>query len=166
MGMEQQVLSPGMQNADDADLGSQVLGVGSHFEQGLSTGREQQIVEGTWVIQGQHIQLVGYGEYDVEVGSGQKFSFSCREPALACLRLALRAVSISAGVVGDLLAPTLRTHIHMTAQRCGATALNGTKRFALLKIKAGSIAIQEVVALRAEDVGPREGRPRHSYFLR
>jgi hypothetical protein len=54
----------------------------------------------------------------------------------------------------------------MTAQRCGATALNGTKRFVLLKIKAGSIAIQEVVALRPEDVGHFEGRPRHAYFLR
>jgi hypothetical protein len=54
----------------------------------------------------------------------------------------------------------------MAAQRCGATALNGTKRFALLKIKAGSIAIQEVVALRAEDVGRLECWPRHSYFLR
>jgi hypothetical protein len=37
----------------------------------------------------------------------------------------------------------------MTTQCCRATALNGTKRFVLLKIKAGSIAIQEVVALRA-----------------
>ena len=36
----------------------------------------------------------------------------------------------------------------------------------LLKIKGGSIAIQEVVALRAEDVGHLEGRPRHFYFLR
>jgi hypothetical protein len=37
----------------------------------------------------------------------------------------------------------------MAAQRGRATTLNGAKRFALLKIKAGSIAFQEVVALRA-----------------
>jgi hypothetical protein len=54
----------------------------------------------------------------------------------------------------------------VAAERCRATALDGTKGFALLKIKAGSIAIQEVVALRAKDVGHLEGRPRHSYFLR
>ena len=54
----------------------------------------------------------------------------------------------------------------MTTQRCGAATLNGTKGFVLLKIKAGSIAIQEVVALRAEDVGHLEGRPRHAYCLR
>jgi hypothetical protein len=54
----------------------------------------------------------------------------------------------------------------MTTQRCGAAALNGAKGFVLLKVEAGSIAIQEVVALRAEDVGHLEGRPRHSFFLR
>jgi hypothetical protein len=54
----------------------------------------------------------------------------------------------------------------MTTQRCGAAPLNGTKGFVLLEIKAGSIAIQEVVALRTENVGHFEGRPRHAYFLR
>jgi hypothetical protein len=37
----------------------------------------------------------------------------------------------------------------MAAQRGSAAALNGAKRFELLKVQAGSIAIQEVVALRA-----------------
>jgi len=36
----------------------------------------------------------------------------------------------------------------MAAQRSRAAALNGTKRFELLKVKTGSIAIQEAVALR------------------
>ena len=44
---------------------------------------------------------------------------------------------------------TLRTKIHMGAERCRAAVLNGAKRFELLKVQAGSIAIQEVVALRA-----------------
>ena len=43
----------------------------------------------------------------------------------------------------------LRTEIYVAAQCRGAAALNGTKRFELLKVKTGSIAIQEVVALRA-----------------
>lgn len=101
MGMEQEVLSTGVQNADHADLRTQVLRIGGHFEQGLSAGSEQQIVEGTRVVQSQHVQLVGH---DVEVGAGQKFSFSCFQPALACLCLALGTVAISTGVIGDLLA--------------------------------------------------------------
>src|SRR5436309_3491133 len=58
-----------------------------------------------------------------------------------------------------------RAGIAMTAQRSGATAQNGTKRFELLKVKARSIAIQEAIALRAKDVGHLEGGPSHfSYF--
>jgi hypothetical protein len=37
----------------------------------------------------------------------------------------------------------------MPAEGSGATALNGTKRFELLKVKAGSIPIQEAIAVHA-----------------
>ena len=47
--MQSQVLSPGMQNAEEADLGSEVLGVGRNLEHGLSAGAKEQIVEQPWV---------------------------------------------------------------------------------------------------------------------
>jgi hypothetical protein len=67
-----------VQDADHADLRAEVFGISGHFEQGLSTGGEQQIVEETWVVQGQHVQFVGYGEHNMEVVDGQKLSFSRR----------------------------------------------------------------------------------------
>jgi hypothetical protein len=51
--------------------------------------------------------------------------------------------------------------IAMTAQRCGAAAQDGPKRFELLKAKAGSIPIQKAIALHAKDVGHLEGGPSH-----
>ena len=45
MRMEQQVLSPGVKDGEEADLGAQVFGVGRHFQQRLAVAREQQIVE-------------------------------------------------------------------------------------------------------------------------
>ena len=39
--------------------------------------------------------------------------------------------------------------ILVATQCCSAAALNGTKRFELLKVKAGSIAVQEAIALSA-----------------
>ncbi len=39
-----------------------------------------------------------------------------------------------------------QARIPVATQCCGAAALNGTKRFELLEIKAGSIAVQEAVA--------------------
>ena len=53
VGMQQQVLSPGVQDRDDADLGAEVLGIGRDFQQGLCAGSEQQIVKQTRVFQGQ-----------------------------------------------------------------------------------------------------------------
>ena len=43
--MQAQVLSPGMQDAEEADPGSEMPGVGCDFEHGLSCGAEEQIVE-------------------------------------------------------------------------------------------------------------------------
>src|SRR5258708_3177541 len=147
--MQQQVLPPGMQNADHGDLCSQVCGIGRDLQQGLRAGSEQQIVEQTRVVQGQYMEFMGHSEHNMEVAGGQEFSLAGRQPTLARLRLTLGAVPISARVVRDDLMSAAQAGIPVTAQCCGAGALNGTKRFELLKVKAGSIPVQEAIALSA-----------------
>ena len=149
VGMQEQVLSPGVQDADHANLCAQVFAIDSDLQQGLRAGGEQQVLEQTRVLQRQHIEFVGHGEHDMEVTGGQEFAFAGRHPALARLRLALGAVPVSARVVRDSLMTATRTGIAMTAQSSGATTQYGTKRFELLKAKAGSIPIQEAIALHA-----------------
>ena len=112
------------------------LRIGCDLEQGLRAGGEQQIVEQTRVLQGQHVEFVRHSEHDMEVAGGQEFAFAGRQPALARLRLALGAVPISARVVRDGLMTAARAGIAMPAERSGATAQNGTKGFELLKAKA------------------------------
>src|ERR1019366_8563366 len=166
VGMQEQVLSPGVQDADHADLSAQVFAIDGDLEQSLSAGGEQQVVEQTRILQGQHVEFVGHGEHDMEVTGGQQFAFAGRQPALACLGLALGAVPVSARVIRDSLMPATRASIAMTAQSSGATTQNGTKGFELLKVKARSIPIQETIALCAEDVGHLKGGPSHSSFFR
>jgi len=43
--MQAQVLSPGVQDAEEADPGSEMLRIGCDFKHGLSGGAEKQIVE-------------------------------------------------------------------------------------------------------------------------
>jgi hypothetical protein len=38
-----------MQNGEEADFSSEMLGVGGNFDHGLSAGAEEQIVEQPWV---------------------------------------------------------------------------------------------------------------------
>ncbi len=83
MGMQQEVLPPGVQNADHADLCSQVFWIGRDLQQGLRTGSEQQVVEQTRVVQGQHIEFMGHSKHNMEVTGGQKLSLAGRQPTLA-----------------------------------------------------------------------------------
>src|SRR5438132_7353108 len=164
--MEKQVLSPGMQNADDADLRAQMFGIGRDFQQCLRAGSEQQVVEHGRIVQGQYIEFVWRGEHDMEVGGGEKLAFAGSKPALARLRLALRAVPVAARVVGDGLAAALRTGSDVAAQRGRAAALNRRKGFALLKVAAPVLPVQKVAALYAEDVGHLHGGSAHFGLLR
>jgi len=75
-------------------ISRQVFGIDGDLQQGLSAGGEQQVVEQTRVLQGQHIEFVRHCEHDMEVAGGQEFTFASRQPALARLRLALGAVPI------------------------------------------------------------------------
>src|ERR1019366_8898909 len=45
VGMNLEVLSPGMEHAEESDVGSQVLWIASEFQQRSGTGTEEQIVE-------------------------------------------------------------------------------------------------------------------------
>jgi hypothetical protein len=126
-----------------------VFGISRDLQQGLRAGSEQQVVEQTRVVQGQHIEFMGHSENNMEVAGGEEFSLMGRQPTLARLNLALGAVPISARVVRDGLMSTAQARIPVATQCCGAAAPNGTKRFELLKVKAGSIAVQEAIALSA-----------------
>ena len=73
--VQEQVLPPGMQNADQADFRAGVFGVGCHLQQGLCAGVEQQIVKQALVIQRQHVEFVGDREDDMEIAGSQQFAF-------------------------------------------------------------------------------------------
>ncbi len=100
------------------------------------------------------------GEYDVEVGDAEEFFFSCGEPALASLCLALWTVSVPAGVVRDGLMTALQTLIDVASQRGGAAAPDRSQHTQLLVIQPG-VLIDEAVTLLAEYIGHLHGRPGH-----
>jgi hypothetical protein len=107
VGVMQQVLPPGVQNAEKADGGSQMFGVRGDFQQGIRTGLQQQTVDLLFVLQGERGQFMRQGKYDVEVAYWQDFRLPFGDPPVAGCGLALRAVAIAAGVIGDGLMPAL-----------------------------------------------------------
>jgi hypothetical protein len=49
--VREQILSPGMQNAEESNLGAQVLGIGGNLEQRLSADAEQQVIDDTLILE-------------------------------------------------------------------------------------------------------------------
>ena len=65
-------------------------------------------------------------ENDMDVGRGEKFAAPCLKPAFAGARLTLRAMAVSATVIGDGGAmSTAGALIDMTAECGGAATGNG-----------------------------------------
>ena len=91
-----QLLTPGMQHAEEADLGPEMSRRASDFEQGFSTGTEQQAVEELLVLQGEGRQPMRESEDQVGVRGGQDFPAARLNPTVAGVGLALGTVSIAA----------------------------------------------------------------------
>ena len=70
MGMMLQSLVPGMEHAEEADLGSEVAWIAGDLQQGLSTGVKQQVVDQPFVLQRERSQFPRQREDDVHVAAG------------------------------------------------------------------------------------------------
>ena len=89
MRMMLQSLVPGMEHAEEADLGSEVPGIASDLQQSCSAGVKQQVVDQPFVLQCQRSQFPRQREDDVHVAGGQQLPFPRLEPAQAGVALAL-----------------------------------------------------------------------------
>lgn len=103
----QEVLSPGMQYAEQADVGSRMLGVAGHLKQRRGTGAEEQVVEQPLVLQHQGRQLMGQNENDVKVWHGQQLGGTRSQPSGPCVALAFGTVPVAARVCHGACAATL-----------------------------------------------------------
>ena len=67
------VLSPSMQDGEEAGFDAQSLGVGGKGEEGFADDTEERIVDDLLVIEGNGGKRVGKREDHVEIGRGQQF---------------------------------------------------------------------------------------------
>lgn len=97
--VQQQVLSPRVEDADHADLSAEMFLIGRQFQCRCSAGAEQQFVECSLVGQGQHVEFVRHGEDHVKIAGREKLLLSLGDPTFPRLSLTLRAVPVPAGVI-------------------------------------------------------------------
>src|SRR5271154_4425936 len=144
MGMMLQSLVPGMERAEEADLGSKVAWIAGDLQQGFGAGAKQQVVDQPFILQCQRSQ------------------FPRLEPAQAGVALTLGAVPVSARVVRDGGMSAVRALITMSTQRCGAAACDGQQHFFVLAVDPLATVFNEGLSCTANDVGHLQRRPVHA----
>src|SRR3979411_3251355 len=90
----------------------------------------------------------------------QKFLARCFEPTVASVGLTLRAVPITAAVVGDgRTVPAVGALIEMSAPGGSATARDGAQHFDVLPGAPVAASFDESASRGANQIGHLEGRP-------
>src|SRR6266566_5125184 len=156
MRVGRELLTPGMQNAAEADFRTEVLGIAGHFEKSFRTGAKQEIVEDFLVLQDQGGQRTRKRENHMDVTRGEKLLATRCEPAVASSCLALWTVPIAAGVVGDGAMSAAGAFIEMSAERGGATPRNGQEHFNVLPGDPLTASFDECVSRSADQIGHLE----------
>src|SRR5467141_3241972 len=99
MRMEKQVLSPTVKYSEKADLGSQMLRIGSDGGQGLGRCSEEHAVEEIFVLVSDGSDRFGNREDDMKIVRLENFRCSFFNPLRTSEGLTLWTVAVAAAVV-------------------------------------------------------------------
>jgi hypothetical protein len=145
-------LSPRVENAQEPDLGAEMLRVGGDLEQGGRAQLKQPPVEPRRIPIPEREQRMREREDDVHIRHVEHVLLTRGEPAGARLRLTLRTVPVATRVIGDGPMSAGAAVIDMPAERGGPTARDRAQHGSLLHAEPRML-VDEDVTLRMEDVG-------------
>ena len=159
VGMQMQVLPPGVQHGEETDLRAQVFGVAGDGEQGSGHGAEQDLVDDFFVVEGDGGDLFRHGEDHVEVLHRQQFGEALLDPALARQPLALGTMAIAAGAIHDARVLAVVAPFDGAAQRGGTAVLDGLHQAVLMQGQGMRLPVGGAVL--SKDVGQLGSRLGH-----
>src|SRR6185312_8196532 len=99
VGMMQQILAPGMKNAEEADVCAEMFGIARDGEQRFGGGAKQNAIDGLLVIKREARERLGQSEDDVKIFDRQQFSLPALQPLDTVRPLTLRTMAVAAGVI-------------------------------------------------------------------
>ena len=158
--MADQRLPPRVEDAQHADLRAEMARVGGDLAERGRARLEEPGVQARTIPIGQRQQRMRQREDDVHIRHVEQLPLARVQPALARLRLALRAVPVPTRVIGDGLMAAGVTPIEMAAEGRRATARDRAEDRSLLRAQPRML-LEEGVTLRVEDIGHLHGRPAH-----
>src|SRR5258707_3088484 len=113
--MKKEVLSPTVKHREKADLGAQMLGIGSNGGQGLGSGAEENAVDEIFVLVSDGSDLFGNREDDMKIVRLENFRSSFFDPLRTSEGLTFWAMTVAAAIVTRPLVTTAVAPLEMTA---------------------------------------------------
>src|ERR1700694_202873 len=153
VGMDLQSLSPGVQDGQEAQFGSQTFGIGGHFQKSLCYGPEQNPIDDLRILQSQRRQFVWQSEHHMAIGNGQNFLRPLGKPLVARPAVALWAMPVTARTVFNHLMGAVIALLYVGAEGGRAARADIPESLPLLGRQYRSPAIQEFLTMLAEDIG-------------
>jgi hypothetical protein len=129
--MADQRLPPCVKNAEDPDLGAQMSGIGRDLAEGRRARLEQPGVQAGPIPMAERQERMRQREDDVHIRDVEQVALAGAEPALARLRLTLRAVPVATRVIGDGLMSAGTAGVDVSAECSGPTARDGAEHRSL-----------------------------------
>ena len=163
--MMQQVLTPGVEDGEEANLGAQMFGVPRDGEECLGGRAEENAVDYAFVVIGDGGELFRHREDHVVIVDRQQFGLAVFEPAGAFGVLTLRTVPVAARVISDAGVGAVAALFDMAAERRRAADLDGAHDTQLIARECAGPAIGRTVS--SKNAGQLDSRPRHDagYFF-
>ena len=144
--------APAVQHCGEADPGTEVLRVGRDRDECLGRGLEQDAVDDGLVMVGDIADRRWQREHHVVVGHGQQLGLAVGKPFPRGRTLALRAMPIATGVVGDVRVRALLAARDMPAESRRAAALDGRHDLQLAEAHVTGVGVTPRRSVAAEDV--------------
>jgi hypothetical protein len=141
MRMMLQILTPGVEDGDEADLRAQVLGSRCDRAQGLGGGVKQDVVDYGLILIRNRGDGLGQRKDHVEVLNGKEVGLAIFQPLRTDQRLAFRAVPIAATVVGNALMAAVVALLNMAAESGGTATLDRAHDAALSTAEGLSVLL-------------------------
>ncbi len=141
-----------MEDAGKADPGAEMLGIGGDAQERLGGGLEQDAIDLRLVLVGDVGDRRRHGEHDMVILHGQELGLARGEPVPGGRPLALGAMPVAAGVVGDMAVAAVLASRDMAAEGRRAAALDGGHDLELAEAQVTGVGLAPGGAVGAEDI--------------
>jgi hypothetical protein len=157
-----QLLAPGMEDRQKANVSAEMHGISRNGQQGVGHGLEEEGIQGTGVLEGEPMERVGQGKDNMEIGHLEELTLPGRQLGRLRRPLTRGTVPIAAGIVTDFCMAAVVTRHGVAPKERGPACPQRPEHAMLFCGHPVAIARQRGGPILLDDIGDFEPRAGHS----